>query len=321
MLSSLLAAGFIVFVGLLSAGWIYEVRSRQRDAKRFPPPGQLVDVGGRRLHLLLRGTGPTVVIEQGAGGPSLNWFPLLEQIAQFARVCLYDRAGSQWSDAVAGPRSLEDRVEDLHRLLTKADIPGPYVFVAHSFGGFLARLFALKYPGSVAGLVLVDTPHEESYYQRLVVSRYAKFKWVLRIMAVLARFGVPRLLNRLVGKPDPNVPPELSPQLNAAMVRREYFAAASDDIACLEREALGLAKTGALGTLGNLPVVVITHGKPFPGPFAVLEKFWREGQDKLAALSTNGRVVVAVNSNHMIHNDEPEVVVDAIRSVVEAVRK
>jgi pimeloyl-ACP methyl ester carboxylesterase len=298
----------LVLTGFLAVGVLYEQVSRRRDAKRFPPIGRLVDVGGRRLHLFSKGSvGPAVVIEQGAGGPSLAWLGVQEQISEFARVCIYDRAGYQWSDPVAGARSLEDRVEDLHTLLVNAEVPGPYVLAAHSYGGFLVRLFAKQYPGSVAGLVLVDTPHESSYFRPEVLSAYGKFRWMLNLMGLLSRFGLPRLLNRLFSKPD---------QISSGMVRHEYFGAASDDIASLQRAASWLTKPEALGSLGDLPMVVITHGQPFPGPFAVLEKGWRDGQERLAALSTNSRLVVASKSNHMIQNDEPQVIAEAVRAAL-----
>jgi pimeloyl-ACP methyl ester carboxylesterase len=260
------------------------------------------------LHLVSKGVGPTVVIEQGAGGPSLAWLPLQEQIAEFAQVCLYDRAGYQWSDPLPAPRSLEDRVRDLHTLLHAAHLPEPYILVGHSYGGFLIRLFATQYPASVAGLVLVDTPHELGYCQRDVLSLYAKFALLMKAMKYLSLFGLPRLLTAWFTKTD-------SEQIKAIMVRREYFAAASDDISSLQRAAPWLVKPEAFSPLGDLPIAVITHGQPFPGPFAVLEKTWREGQDRLAALSTNSVLLVAEKSNHMIQNDEPEIVLEAIRSL------
>jgi pimeloyl-ACP methyl ester carboxylesterase len=297
----------IVF--LLLSGIVYEALSRRLDGRRFPPLGQLVDVGGHRLHLFSKGAGePTVVIEQGAGGPALAWLGIQDQVAKSARVCLYDRAGYQWSDVVSGPRSLEDRVEDLRRLLSNAGLPGPYVMVAHSYGGFLVRLFANRYPSQVAGMVLVDTPDELSYFRKEVLSTYAKFGWVLKAMGLLSWFGLPRLFSRLTSKPD---------QLNTGMIRREYFAAARDDIGSMEREKDWLTMPNSLGTLGGLPLIVITHGQPFPGPFSVLEKGWIDGQKRLANLSTNGTLIVAEKSNHMIQNDQPEVVVSAILNVLE----
>ncbi len=306
---------------LVVAGAVYEELCRRRDAQRYPALGQLVDVGGHRLHLLSKGTdGPTVVIEQGAGGPSLAWCQLQDEIAHFGCVCLYDRAGYQWSDAVSGPRSLDDRVKDLNTLLAKAHLPGPYVLVAHSYGGFLVRLFARDHRDLVAGLVLVDTPDEGVYFRDAVLSRYSQIAWFLLAMKSLSTVGIPRLLTHWLAKQDNQAGSEVSDQINSGMVRREYFAAARDDIESLRRASPWLRQAGALGVLGDVPVVVITHGQPFPGPFAVLESGWREGQERLAALSTNSVLIVADQANHMIHQDDPKVVVDAIRSVVTAVR-
>ncbi len=305
------------FLGLLLAGAIYEEVCRRRDAQLYPPLGELIDVGGHRLHLLSKGTGgPTVVIEQGAGGPSLGWFDLQQEIAKFARICLYDRAGYQWSDSVPGSRSLEDRVNDLHALLINAAIPGPYVLVAHSYGGFLVRLFTRDHPEDVAGLVLIDTPDEGVYFRQEVLSRYSQIAGVMLAMKYLSSIGLPRLLTRFLASRGNGPVSPVGAQLNAGMVRREYFAAARDDVASLKRASPWLRQPGALGSLDALPVLVITHGQPFPGPFAVLENGWREGQERLAALSTNGTLIVAENANHMIHHDDPKLVIDAIRRVV-----
>jgi pimeloyl-ACP methyl ester carboxylesterase len=181
----MLWSGIVGVLGLLLAGFIYEERSRRRDAIRFPALGKLIDVGGHRLHLLSQGVGPTVVIEQRAGGPSLAWLGLQERISEFACVCLYDRAGYQWSEPVPAPRSLEDRVEDLHTLLLAARLPEAYILVGHSYGGFIIRLFASQYPASVAGLVLVDTPHELGYCQREVLSLYSKFALLMKAISSL----------------------------------------------------------------------------------------------------------------------------------------
>ena len=190
-------------------------------------------------------------------------------------------------------------------------MPEPYILVGHSYGGFLIRLFAREYPASVAGLVFVDTPHELSYCQPDVLSLYKKFALLMKAMKLLSFIGLPRLLTAWFSKPDS----PLSEQINAFMVRREYFAAASDDIASLQRAAPWLVKPGAFSPLADLPIAVITHGRPFPGPFAVLEKTWRAGQERLAALSTNSVLLVAEKSNHMIQNDEPEIIVEAIHSL------
>jgi len=253
--SSFTLAASILVIGTLSAGFVYEAVTRRRDARRFPPLGRLIDVGGRRLHLLAKGTGgPTIVIEQGAGSPSLAWLSVLDQVAPFACVCLYDRAGYQWSDAVSRPRTIEDRVRDLHALLKGAALPEPYILVAHSYGGFLVRLFARQYPDKVAGMVLVDTPHERTYFRREVLSLYSKFAWVLRLMKTLSWFGIPRLVLRLTAKADPSIPSDVTARINAGMVRRESFAAAMDDLRSCQKALPWILKPDALGNLGDIPL-------------------------------------------------------------------
>ena len=126
-----------------------------------------------------------------------------------------------------------------------------------------------------------------------------------RAMAVAARFGLPRLLRACF--------PSLRAQL--PFVRPHEFAAAEDDLASLERVKPPLSEPGGFGTLGDLPLIVIEHGQPFPGPFRLLEKHWAAGQGRLAALSTKGELIRAQKSNHMIHLDQPDLVVDAIQRV------
>jgi len=309
-----------VFPGLLL---VQERALRARARARHPAPGRLVDVGGRRLHVWAKGEGPgpTVVVEQGAGGPSVLWEPIQERVAGFARVCLYDRAGYLWSDAGPARPTLADRVEDLRRGLAGAGLPAPYVFVAHSFGGPLVRLFARTHPALVGGLVLVDTPEEavitgEAYagYGRMV-NRFA------RVLQFAAHFGVVRLAVVLMLRARPDGLSQARwDAFKALLPEPAYFRAAADDPAALNREGDTLRGLGGAGSLGDLPLVVIRHAIPFPGPAAALEAGWEEGQHRLAALSSRGRLVVATHSNHMVQNDEPELVIDAIRRVVEAVR-
>ncbi len=134
---------------------------RAGDTTRYPPPGQLVDIGGHRLHLHCVGQGsPTVVLDAGLGAFSLDWGAVQPQIATSTRVCAYDRAGLGWSEPGPRPRSPQQFADELHTLLTNAGVEGPYVIVAHSISGKTARLFASQHPKDVAGMVLVDARHE-----------------------------------------------------------------------------------------------------------------------------------------------------------------
>jgi pimeloyl-ACP methyl ester carboxylesterase len=295
----------------LVAGYLYERISEARDARRHPSPGKMVAVGDHRLHLLCKGTvGPTVIIEQGAGEPAILWRPIQEKVSSFARVCTYDRAGYGWSDPVRASRTIQERAEELHTLLVNAAVPGPFILVAHSYGGFIARWFVREYRDQVAGLVLVDAAEEGSIFRRDVLDFYSHVRMFPRVLALAARFGLPRVLRRCF--------PSLRAQLT--FVKPSEFAATADDLASLQRVKPPLSEPGGFGTLGDLPLIVVEHGQPFPGPFALLEKYWADGQNRLAALSTKGELILAQKSNHMIHLDQPDLVVNAIQRVHTAAR-
>lgn len=138
----------------------------QSEAVSFEPPGQLIDVNGRDMHINCIGNkSPTIILDSGAGGFSLEWRNIQYSLAQYARVCAYDRAGYGWSEMGPLPRTTERIAHELHTLLENAEIPGPYIIVGHSFGGFTAQYFARYFDDEIAGLVLVDSSHEEQVYR------------------------------------------------------------------------------------------------------------------------------------------------------------
>jgi len=136
-------AGFVVLVaGLILIGTIYESAAEAADIQAYPPRGQMVDVGGYRLHINCIGAGsPTVIIEAGLGGWSLTWNSVQEEVAKTTRVCTYDRAGMGYSEASPLPRTAEQFAYELHTLLERANVDGPYVLVGHSLGGLTVRIF------------------------------------------------------------------------------------------------------------------------------------------------------------------------------------
>ncbi len=306
-----LAAALLVF------GFVYEKLAEARDSRRHGPPGRLVDIGGRRLHILCKGEapGPTVVIEQGAGSPSVVWQPIQNEASAFARVCLYDRAGYQWSDPAPGPRSLSDRAADLHRLLQTAGETGPYVLVGHSYGGVLNRVFADAYPKDVAGLVLVDAIEEAAIFRPSFSDYRRQFLQVVAVGRAAARFGVVRLVMSALSRPEGGMTAEMNGAMIGFISRPSFSDGLKDELESLSRGQAELTPAGRPGALGDRPLVVITHTKPFPGPAALLEPGWGAGQTRLAALSSNSDLVEATRSNHMIHAEQPELVLDAIRRV------
>jgi pimeloyl-ACP methyl ester carboxylesterase len=298
-------------VTLVTAGYIYEKAAEWREKRVHPAPGRIVAVGDHKLHLLYKASvGPTVVIEQGAGEPSRLWWPVQDKIAEFASVCTYDRAGYGWSEPVAAGRTVAERAEELHTLLANADIPGPYILVAHSYGGFIVRCFAHNHPDQTAGLVLVDTPEEAAFFRREILNFYSRLRFMNKVVEFAARIGVLRLLGHFFPLD----------HVGFSFVRPAEYSAARDDLASLQLVELPMGNFGGVGSLGDLPLAVITHGQPFPGPFLILENGWNEGQTRLAALSTNSLLIRANNSNHTIQVDEPGLVVEAIRRVHAAAR-
>lgn len=306
-----LVIGSLFGGALLTGGYIYERAAEWRDKKIHPAPGRIVAAGRHKLHLFYQASvGPTVVIEQGAGEPSRLWWPVQDKIAEFASVCTYDRAGYGWSEPAAVGHTIAERAEELHTLLTNAGIPGPYILVGHSYGGFIVRCFARNHPDQTAGLVLVDTPEEAAFFRREVLKFYSRLRFMNKAVEFAARFGVLRLLGRFFPLD----------HVGFSFVRPAEYSAAGDDLASLQLVQPATGNFGGVGSLGDLPLAVITHGQPFPGPFFILEKGWSEGQTRLAALSTNSLLIRANNSNHMIQVDEPGLVVEAIRRVHAAAR-
>src|SRR5829696_9171759 len=148
----------IVMLALASIGGGYQTLGAAADANAYPMPGQLIEVDGHRLHLSCTGAGtPTVVLEPGAGEMSSNLGWIAPAVARDTRVCVYDRAGRGWSEPASAAQDGAQIATDLHRLLQRGHIPGPYVLAGHSFGGLYVLTFAARYPDQVAGMVLVDS--------------------------------------------------------------------------------------------------------------------------------------------------------------------
>jgi pimeloyl-ACP methyl ester carboxylesterase len=179
----------ISIIGFLALG----ARAKTRLKKQYPPIGQMIDIGGYRLHMHTEGTGtPTVVFDAGAGGIGLSWELIRPIIAKLTRVVVYDRAGLGWSEPSLFPRDAYTMAVELHTMLTNARIPGPYILVGHSLGGPIARQFAMKFPEEAAGLVMVDSAHEQQvkYFPEPIVKLASSMKGMMGIMKLMSKFGV-----------------------------------------------------------------------------------------------------------------------------------
>ena len=270
----------------------------------------LIDIGtGRKMYLECSGSGnPTVILESGYRNDADIWSaefepgmsPVFSQVARFTRVCAYDRPGTFLdpdhlgrSTTVPMPRTARDLVSDLHMLLQTAHVPAPYVFAAHSFGGIFARLYANTYPKEVVGMVLVDALSEK------VRTGLTPEQWKLYV-----DFGFT--------KPTPGL--------------EKYKDIETLDVnASLDQ----MEKAANAEALRPMPLFVLTQGQPFdlspwqplPADFpGALNKAWHTSQDALATLAPNAKHKIATKSSHYIQAQEPQLVIDAIKQVVEAVR-
>jgi pimeloyl-ACP methyl ester carboxylesterase len=302
------------------------------------PPGKLVDLGGHHLHVNCTGKGsPTVVVENGLGDFSFDWIQVQSHVSHFSRICTYDRAGYAWSDPGPNPRSFSQLNLELRDALSKIGEQGPFILVGHSFGGPVVRNFAKEYPHDVAGMVLVDAAHEG-----LRVGIGGKKTICLGEDAQGRDIPPPHEDMQDSDKPiahsatAPQTPEPLDPMYNVlppAEKRMHLWArslAQTDAAEDSQREwsseyfAKWLA-TPQAGTLGAIPLIVLTRAEggydndqDVPG--AQLEKERKEGQAKLALLSTNAKQVI-VHSGHNMELEAPANVTAAIREVVETIRR
>lgn len=301
-----------VALGLILAGAVYETLAEQADIQAYPPPGQMIDVGGYRLHINCTGTGtPTVVIDAGLGDWSLAWSVVQAEVAETTRVCTYDRAGMGYSEAGPRPRSAEQIAIELHALLERADIAGPYVMVGHSLGGLPVRVFVDKYPADVAGVVLIESmsPRQMIGTSDQLALETDASSGGSAIPASLARIGLVRALAGPLGFVR-DLPPEARSAFIAFSAIPRSVQAWADESAALQ---LSLVQAAAVTTFGDVPLTVLTGG---------LSQFtdWQAMQVELLQLSSNSQQTVVENSGHNIQMDQPQAAVEAIVNMVSLTR-
>src|SRR5215216_5553459 len=211
----------VVLLALGVAGAIYQAIATERAERAYPPSGQKVGVGGYSLHINCVGQGsPTVVLDAGSGGFSAHWVRVQREVSDTTRVCAYDRAGMGWSEMGPDPRDAQQITSELHTLLGKAGIEGPYVLVGHSFGGMYVQTYAARYPEEVAGVALVDSSTDPDQFGQRPEAQDSNEpqKQTSAVGSQLERFGIslPARLGvvRLLSKLDP-ASPELPPQQRA----------------------------------------------------------------------------------------------------------
>jgi pimeloyl-ACP methyl ester carboxylesterase len=304
----------------------------------FPPPGRLIDIGGWRLHLNCTGEArasqPTVILEPGLGDFSVEWGLVQPEVAKFARVCSYDRAGDGWSELGPHPRTFRQIVYELHTLLDKAGVKPPFVFVGHSYGGWLTRLYAYTYPAEVVGMVLVevgvDNPWRLMAGGKLVrSSELAKGQQIpavktsgpLRVSDIppealkQMRAGAEALAKNPNSPPRDKLPADAQRMRAWTLAQLGHIAAGVNPFEHEELAALRAERTKSQYPLGDKPLIVLTRGIPDEDS-KELEEEHRRDHAAISTISRKGKLVIASRSGHHVQLDEPELVVNAIREVL-----
>jgi pimeloyl-ACP methyl ester carboxylesterase len=308
----------LVFLLILAgAGFLYENISEARDRRFNPMEGRLLDVGGRKMHIDCTGEGsPTVILDSGLGDSYLSWRKVQPQIAKFTRVCSYDRAGLGYSDPGSEPRTSKVIAEELHALLQTATVSPPYVIVGHSMGGYDVRVYTSLYRNEILGMVLVDASHPDQENRFPPELRNMEGSWHREAQFIVSTMpiGIPRLLGLC----------ENDPETRAADCN---WHSAREQVAEINAFPASAAETAITGSLSDLPLAVLSHDpdKPSsdlpPDLAKPTKEAWEKMQEELAHLSTRGTQTVAKNSAHYIQIDRPDVVIDAVRNVVEQARQ
>lgn len=315
---ALILFGVVILLALVGAS--YQAIETSLDARHFPESGRLVDVGGRRIMLNCTGTGtPTVILEAGWGDVSIEWRTVQLEIAKFARVCSYDRAGYGGSDPGPMPRTSLQIATELHDLLQNAGEQPPYVLVGHSFGGYNVRVFNGLYPNEVAGIVLADATQEDQYellpkqWKAISAAQLKHCERLAKYSFFVVNLGIGRLMLRAQGATGDGA---------YLILQTKYLKARTSE---LEQIQVSAEQARRADHISDKPLVVLTAAENTDTTlssglskqdFEEFQRIWIDDlQMRLARLSTRGRRIMVSGSGHDIPSDRPDAIVEAVREI------
>lgn len=324
MLKLVALLGILIGVGAIYQGW-----ATRRDRRQVLPAGKMIEVNGYGLHYLVMGEGqPAVILESGQAATHLDWQLVQPEVAKFTQVVSYDRAGYGWSDVSVDPRTAQQVVEDLRQLLQSAGIKSPYVLVGMSLSGIFVRLFAYQYPQEVSGMVSVSVSHErmDEEMSPAMVKLNQQFEWLtIHIFPIAARVGLLRLLVKFNQLPFlqtliDKLPLALRVSAKSIYSRTQFWQAVAQESGAFSDSVEQIKQARRTKSFPNIPLIVLSSGKPDLGASMELIETMQVLDADLATESPQGIQVIAEQSGHGIHLDEPKLVIDAIRQVVEQAR-
>ena len=306
----------ILISTLAIMGLIYQTAATEADQKKYPPPGLLVNVDGYKMHIYCLGEGsPTILLDHVGGGSSVDWALIQPKLAEHTRVCAYDRAGYGWSDYNPAPRTLEQQVHELHGLLEGANEKGPFIYVGHSYGARVARVFAEKYPQDVIGMVLMDAGilYDDPRYSKEILADYQNENKMIRISNRLAPFGLVRLLRPiLMGEPAYDLPADVRLESDSFAVTNRFWKSMKDQS---DWTPVIFKEERKITTLGDIPLLVLIS--------AERDAVTKQSNIEMSQLSTNGHYQIVEGATHMslaYGQKDAQVCTDGILSILDAVR-
>lgn len=300
-------AGWCVTVFVVSSNWSWAADDQPLSfAFTQNAPGEKVLIDGFRLHVDCVGSGDaTVLFEAGLGGSSIEWKPIQESLSTQVRACIYDRAGYAWSDPAPFPSHVRELARESDILLKQIGADGPLILVAHSFGGFVARELSLIRRKNMIGMILVDASHEDQ---------------LQRLEKAGGKSMMPRSNSFVVSAievPD-SLPIDLKRKIQAFSRMRKTYSALHSEMTYFRESADQVRRDR---TTVDYPLVVISRGMDlYANDELGVQKtaIWKELQEDLALLSTDSKLIVAENSGHHVHTEQPELIVAEVIAILES---
>ena len=327
-----------ILAAVLGSALAYQALGSYLDARRLPPLGRLVATGAGGLHLYELGAGgPAVVLESGIAATCISWALVQPEVAKFTRVASYDRAGLGWSGQCTTPRTVEQMVSELAALLSKAQLPPPYVLIGHSFGGLLIRAYAHLHPDQVAGLVFVD-PVSLGHWAECDPNELRRLEAGARLSrrgALLARFGIVRaalaflaaggrrlpglvarasarhatdFISNIVGQVQ-ELPPAYWPMIRAHWSNPKCFRSMAAYLQCLPTSAQAALE---MPLPPAIPFIILSAGSATQAEL--------QERDAWVAQNERGRHATVEGTGHWLQFERPDTVVDAVRELVDLAR-
>ncbi|RUT28647.1 alpha/beta hydrolase [Paenibacillus zeisoli] len=297
---------FLSLLVLAAAGVAYEQISENMTRHKYQPPGQRLDIGGYKLHMVTQGKSaglPTVVLESGLGvpNPGDDWSKVQPELAKLTKVISYDRAGYGWSELADSERTASASAQDLHKLLQASGDPGPYVLVGHSYGGFIVQMFASLYPEDTAGLVLVDSSQ---------VGQPLSFSdWQLFLMQASRITGV----NRLIGALGLVTLPDQDSKSKDLFYQMAYNRNHTSELRNMMTKSKDQVQAAESRGFHNLPLAVLAVPNEYSD--------WINLQKKMSELSSHSSFQIVRNSTHFVQKDQPGLIINTVASMLAEIGK